>query len=170
MSRKQIILLSILTILVIGAAIVGFMHTPKKSTQPTATPQGTVTIDPVSGETVTRNSSLYQDTNSSDTPDRPIVLGINKLADYGLSSDQQDKVYNALYSFSINQNPKIKHISFYKDSYKMQLQDDTGMSHITFRMQAEQKTDYYVSVAYGNVSDAVTSIYKADQTTLLFTQ
>lgn len=170
MSRKQLIILVTLIILLIAAAVIGFAIGGKKNNQAVKTPEGKVTIDPVSGESVTKNTSLFQQTNSSDTPDRPIILGINKLADYGLSVDQQNKVYNALYSFSINQSPKIKAISFYKDSYKFEPQDDQGMTHITFKMQANEKDDYYVSVAYGNVDDAVTSIYKPDQTTLLFTQ
>lgn len=171
MTRKQVIILSVLAVAVVIAGVVGIiMSFTKKSTTTSSTPQGTTTTDPVSGETVTKDSSLYQKTDDADTSDRPIILGINKLNDYGLSAEQVDKVYNALYTFSINQTPKIKNISFYKDSYQPTLQDDTGVAHMKVKMQASGKDDYYLDIAYSGASNATTKVYASDQKTLLFTQ
>ena len=102
--------------------------------------------------------------------DRPTMLGFGKLADYGVSVDQRSKISEQLTAFSKTTDPKITTFSFYKDSYRQQVPDENGISHITFDIQANEKDNYYVDVSYSGTSDANVSIYKADKTTLVFAE
>ena len=131
---------------------------------------GTIEVDPVSGEEVATGSHQNQTGAGSPGSDKPALLGFGKLADYGMSIDQRAKVDEQLTAFSKTQDPKITQFSFYKDSYRQQLPDDSGMAHMTFMIQANKKTDYFVDVAYSGTSDAQVSIYKDDKTTLVFSE
>ena len=132
--------------------------------------EGTITTDPVSGEQVVEDSKQSQTSAGVPISDRPTMLGFGKLTDYGVSVDQRAKISEQLTAFSKTTDPKITRFSFYKDSYRQQVPDENGVSHITFDVQANQKNDYYVDVAYSGTSDARVSIYKDDKTTLLFTE
>lgn len=131
---------------------------------------GTVKIDPVSGEEVAIGSHQAQTGAGSPGSDRPTMLGFGKLADYGVSVDQRSKISEQLTAFSKTTDPKITTFSFYKDSYRQQVPDENGISHITFDIQANEKDNYYVDVSYSGTSDANVSIYKADKTTLVFAE
>lgn len=166
MTRKQTIIIVGIVIIVIVLGVIGLL----KSVHPNTTTQGTTTTDPVSGEKVIQDSDLSQSGKISTLPDQPTILGINKLIDYGLGADQQASIGNALNIFSVTRDPKIKQISIYQNSYTQKIDDTTGQTMFTFKMQANKKTDYYVAVTYTGSSTPVTKIYKADTTTLLFTQ
>lgn len=132
--------------------------------------QGTVKIDPVSGEEIATGSHQSQTDAGSPNSDQPAMLGFGKLADYGMAVEQRAKVREQLTAFAKSQDPKITMLSFYKDSYRQQLPDEDRVAHMTFMVQANQETDFYVDVAYSNTSDATVSIYKDDKTTLVFTE
>lgn len=131
---------------------------------------GTTKVDPVSGETIAVDSHQSQTGAGSPNSDRPTMLGFGKLADYGVSANQRAKISEQLTAFAKQQDPKITHMSFYKDSYRQQLPDDSGVAHMTFMIQANKETDYYVDVAYSGTSDAAVTVYLEDKKTLIFTQ
>lgn len=131
---------------------------------------GDVKVDPVSGEEVAVGSKQSQTGAGSPGSEGPAMLGFGKLADYGMSVEQRAKVDQQLTAFSKSQNPELSLLSFYKDSYRQQLPDDTGVAHMTFMIQANESTDYYVDVSYSGTSDARVSVYKEDKTTLIFSE
>lgn len=170
MSRQKIIiLLSILGVIVLAVGLYGIFLN-KNGVSNANTPGGEEVVDPVSGETIYKNSNLSQTNKDSPNPSQPVMLGFGKLNDYGMSYDQTQKISYALSSFAMKQKPAITQISLYKDSYRQQLPDDTGISHITFSIRANEKTDYYVVTSYSGTADAITAVYADDKTTLLFTQ
>jgi hypothetical protein len=173
MSRKNIILIAVFSCIFLILGIIGIISTfiNKDSTSDTSLQDQGVVIDPISGESIDTESNLHQDNYSSDTADRPIILGISKLTDYGLTFDQETKVYDILYAFSTAQTPKIKNISFYKDSYTQKLSDEQGIAHMYFKIHAnETKSDYYIDIEYKGISDAKVYVYQSDNKTLLFSQ
>ena len=131
---------------------------------------GTTEVDPVSGEKIATNSKQSQTGAGSADSERPTMLGFGKLTDYGVSAGQREKVKEQLTAFAQKQDPKITIYSFYKDSYRQLLPDDNGIAHMSFMVQANKKTDYWVDIAYSGTSDATISVYKSDKTTLLFTE
>lgn len=131
---------------------------------------GEITTDPVSGEEIAKGSEQSQTGAGSPGADRPAMLGFGKLADYGMTAEQRAKVNEQLTKFAKSQDPEITRYSFYKDSYRQQLPDDNGIAHMTFMVQANQKTDYFVDVSYSGTTDANVSVYEEDKTTLLFTE
>lgn len=168
MTRKKTIIIISAILIVVTLGIIGLFKTTSPAKK--AVTQGTATTDPVSGEKVIKDSNLVQSNQLSSLPNQPTILGLNKLVDYGLGADQQASVGNALNIFSVTRDPKITQISLYQDSYTQKINNTTGETTFTFKMQANKKTDYYVVVTYTGSSTAVTNIYKADTTTLLFTQ
>lgn len=160
-----VIFVSLFTILTIVAI---FAQSNTARTQKEAA--GKEVIDPVSGETITQDSGLTHTGAGSPNSDRPTMLGFGKLLDYGVSADQSQEVKTKLTEFAKAQDPKITHMSFYKDSYIQQLPDENGIAHMTFMIQANKKTDYYVDIAYSGTSEAKLSVYEKDKTTLLFAQ
>jgi hypothetical protein len=168
MTRKKTIIIIVGIFIIIILGIIGLFKTTSPAKK--AVSQGTATIDPVSGEKVIQDSNLVQSNQLSSLPDQPTILGLNKLIDYGMGTDQQASVGNALNIFSTTRDPKIKQISLYQNSYTQKIDDTTGQTTFTFKMQADKKNDYYVVVTYTGSLTAVTNIYKADMTTLLFTQ
>ena len=131
---------------------------------------GTETIDPVSGERIAEGSHQSQTGAGSPNSDRPTMLGFGTLLDYGLTAEQSYSVSEQITEFAKQSDPKITYLSFYKDSYGMELPDENGIAHMTFLMQAEKKTDYYVDVAYSGTDTAEVSIYKDDKKTLVFSK
>lgn len=171
MSRKQLIIVITFVTIFIILGIIGIISAfTNNSSQSSSSGGQEVTVDPVSGESITPDTNLHQDNYLPETEDRPVIFGISKLTDYGLTFEQENKVYDALYSFSAKQSPKIKRISFYKDSYSWKSSDDQGISHMYFKMQASETTDYFLDVAYSGIADVTVTIYASDNKTVLFTQ
>jgi hypothetical protein len=170
MEKKRIIFIVGITVVVmiIAGAILYFVVPKSSSNQPVI---GSVYHDPSSGESIAENSHLRQSAKDSNLPDQPTYLGFSKLIDYGLSSSQLIQVKSALYNYSQKQSTKFTEISLVIDSVRQP--DPAPGSRVLsyeFNIKVNRSDDYFMRVEFTDTSSCTVTIYKADKTTLLFTQ
>lgn len=173
MNRKQLIFASSLAIAMVILGVIGIIVGINKSSpsNTSTSPAGTVITDPVSGEKITQDSSLSQSNQVSNTPNAPVIIGADKLVDYGLTDAQQSGVMGDLTQFALTQKPAIKQLSFYQNSYTQQIDQTSGATTLHFKMQADQKTNYNTTVTYTGFNSAVSvSVTPVGQTTPIFSK
>lgn len=167
-NRKVILIIGITVAVMIVAGFIIFLVAPKSS-KPIA--QQSLRYDQSSGESVVENSPLKQSAHNSNLPDQPTYLGFSKLIDYGLSSAQLTQIKTALYNYSQKQSTKFTEISLVIDSVR---QPDPApgsrVSSYEFNIKVNRSDDYFMRIEFTDTSSCTVTIYKADKTTLLFTQ
>ena len=166
-NRKLAIIVSLVTIALIGLGIFGLFFTDKQQTSR----EKTSYVDPVSGKEFVGNVPLTQSDVDNPDPDRPTFVAFSTLSDRGLSKEQQTQVENALYSFSGQKSLTLKEFSLAPGSIETTPPgSDTPGYYMNFDVTANRKEKYYVHVTYTDFTSCHTEIYTADQQTLLFSQ
>lgn len=166
MNRKLVIAATIVFCLgVIGLAIYGlFFKHP-------AAPAQSIYTDPGTGKQIIDNAPYTQTSADNNDPSRPVFIGFSTLKDRGLSQSQLDKVQNAVYSYSSQHSLNFKEISLTVNSIETTPPGSTDPGYyMRFMITVNRKDQYYIDVTYTDFTSCITHVYKADKTTLLFTQ
>lgn len=167
-NRKILFVVGSIMAIMIAVGFIIFLVVPKPE-KPIG--QQSLHYDQSSGESVVENSPLSQSAGESNLPDQPTYLGFSKLIDYGLSTSQLTQVKTALYNYSLKQSKKFTEVSLVLDSVR---QPDPApgsrLSSYEFNIKVNRSDDYFTRIEFTDTSSCTVTLYKADKTTLLFTQ
>lgn len=168
-NQKKLIIAIVLFVALSVIAIIATLLIKSAQNQPEKR-VSTTSVDSVSGETVIKGTNTGV-TDPNAQPNQPGYLGFSSLVDRGLSIGQVGIIQSALTSYSLNNRSTFKQVSLDKNNINRIMQsspDDPSM--LTFPIVVNQKDHYFVTVSYNTPDTATTKLYKADKTTLLFTQ
>lgn len=116
-----VVLIIILTILVI-AGVLGGPSDPSQS-------QGDMTIDPVSGDTISNSNTEPEGSVLKDTV---TVIGFYQLREMGFMNEQYSKILSTTVSYIMKNRPDVKQISYKKDSFKYKSKEEFNESSFVF--------------------------------------
>ena len=168
-NQKKLIIVIVLFVTLSVIAIIATLLIKSTQNQP-GKRVSTTSVDSNSGETVI--SGTNTGVSGPDVqPDQPTYLGFSKLVDRGLSIQQVTILQDTLTSYSLNNKSIFGQVSLNKDTITRVMQsspDDPSM--LEFPIVVNKKDNYFVTVSYTTPDSITTKLYKADKTTLLFTQ
>lgn len=166
-NRKTIIILSLLSVLIIGLSIFGILFANNKQQNQ----EKTTYVDPGTGKEIVGNVPLTQTSEDNPDPSRPTFIGFSALNDRGLSASQRTQVENAIYAYSSKDSLDFKEISVTVKSIETTPPGSTDPGYyINFEITVNRSKKYYINVTYTDFTSCTTHIFKSDKTTLLFTQ
>lgn len=121
-------------------------------------------VDPVSGETVLDPEGKVVE-GEIVQEGAPLILGIPKLLDYGVSSQQASLInyYLEEYGFSHKDSPiNITEISLDTKSIKQTTDKSSGQKNITANIVVNRETTQRLLLSYVSVNDMLVRIYDTD--------
>lgn len=163
--RKKIIIitsvfLGLLVVLIIIALI--FRQNQSQNTPNTNVDQNSYT-DPYSGETVLNPDGKVPESSlkSGDV----VILGISKLLDYGVSSNQIDQVRQFLVLYSTEKTvdkQKITEISFISESFKQTINQKSGQKDLRASLKINRSSTQTILLSYVSTRDMLVKIYSSN--------
>ena len=69
----------------------------------------------------------------------PLVIGFDVFFDFGFSANQQNKIYNTVHSYFLNNYPSVTRVSYIKDSFEYTSADESNESKFEIMTDDNQK-------------------------------
>lgn len=157
-SRRKILLVIAITFALIILPLIMYLSTSKDDTPNT---EGSGQYhDPVSGETVSDPEGKAPETYGTDSP--PIdFLGFHRLMDRGATMYHADAVKKAFEDYSKNRDEKIKEISLYEETIKLQpFERGAEVRVLKFSVLINRKDRSDVELEYSNLTKAKVRIFQ----------
>lgn len=162
-SKKRIII--IITIFTIFAVLIGIIFAINSGNINSAKDPSitNVYVDPGSGETV------YSTPNK--TPEKAggssvVILGLSKLLDIGITSNQIIKLRTYFSNYASTQNPKITEISITVSSIKRTI--NNGEVTLDFIITIDRGSTMNAKIIYNNINDLILKLYKVTDNSLVY--
>jgi hypothetical protein len=162
-SRKRIII--IITIIALFIILIGIIFAINSGNiNSTKDPSITnIYVDPGSGETVysTPNKTSEKAGGSS-----VVILGLSKLLDIGITSNQIIKLRTYFSNYASAQNPKITEISITVASIKRTI--NNGEVTLDFTITINRGSTMNAKIIYNNINDLNLKLYKVTDNSLVY--
>jgi len=139
----------ILLLMIVGLLFAGQLTKKQASQDPPNFFTDTGKYDANSGDT-TSNIIGKSPESFGTLPDTPVYLGVTGFLDNGLTTEQLNDVKYAFYKYATSTTPKIKQVSFTKDSFKATPPDANGKTTMTFDVVLDNKPKMHGSILYYN--------------------
>lgn len=161
-NRKNLIIAgSILVVFVAIGLLVAAQQAKKQTNNTPAFFTDTGKYDANSGETTSNIVGKTPD-NFGLLPDTPLYLGLTGFLDAGLTMTQLNDVKYAFYQYTTSTNPKIKQVSFTKNSFLTAPPDADGKATMTFDVVLDNKPKMHGTLAYSDTESIALTLFDAN--------
>jgi hypothetical protein len=161
-NRRNLIIAGAVAVLLV---IVGLLFAAQQAKKPASnnTPSfftDTGKYDANSGDTTSNIVGKTPD-NFGLLPDTPVYLGLTGFLDTGLSMTQLNDVKYAFYKYATSTSPKIKQVSFTKNSFLTVPPDASGKATMTFDVVLDSQPRMHGSLVYSDTESIELTLFDA---------
>jgi hypothetical protein len=150
----------ILLVIIIGLLVAAQQAKKPTSNQPANFFTDTGKYDANSGETTSNIIGKTPD-NFGLLPDTPLYLGLTGFLDAGLSNVQLNDVKYAFYVYATSKTPKIKQVSFTKNSFIATTPDANGNTTMAFDVILDTQPKMHGSLKYQDIDSIDLTLFDA---------
>ncbi len=162
-NRRNLIIggIVVIVLIVTGLLIVAAQNKKNATSEPSNFFTDTGKYDANSGDTTSDIVGKTPD-NFGVLPNAPDYLGLTGFLNAGLSMTQLNDVKYAFYQYTTSQNPKIKQVSFSKDSFITTTPDANGMAIMTFDVVLDNKPKMHGSLSYQDIDSIALTLFDSN--------
>jgi hypothetical protein len=163
-NKRNLIIAGSVVVVLVAIGLLVAAQQAKKQTSDNNTPAfftDTGKYDANSGETTSDIVGKTPD-NFGLLPDTPVYLGLTGLLDAGLTMTQLNDVKYAFYQYTTSTNPKIKQVSFTKNSFLTVPPDANGSASMTFDVVLDSKPKMHGTFTYSDTESIALTLFDAN--------
>lgn len=132
---KIIVFGGLITIIMIGVAVWFLTN----RTAPNSDESITYLDDPSGAKLYTTNAET-----ESESVELPLIIGFDIFFDFGFSANQQNKIYDTVHLYFLNNYPSVTRVSYIKDSFEYTSADESNESK--FEIMADDNQKFIVNL------------------------